>query len=157
MAVHRFSASRSPTQLLMNGILVNWESGFPHDEKRTYQDLAHARTDTATSNTASSHLYVLFAESSKESSDVWGTKHGAPAFGNASGNEDAARRRHRWHPLFGSSDHGPYTVPAFGPGRSTGDGGVVRRKNGIAFATSTDFPTTSALVVASMRFHKWIR
>jgi hypothetical protein len=29
MAVRRFSPSRSPTQLLMNGILVNWESGFP--------------------------------------------------------------------------------------------------------------------------------
>jgi MFS family permease len=35
--------------------------------------------------------------------------------------EDAARRR---HPLFCSPDYGPCIVPAFGPGRSAGDGSV---------------------------------
>lgn len=32
-----------------------------------------------------------------------------------------------------------------------------RRKNGSASATSTDLPTTSAPVVASIKFHKWTK
>jgi hypothetical protein len=48
--------------------------------------------------------------------------------------EDAARR-HRRHPLFGSPDYGPFTVPAFGPGRSTENGAWLKTSaNEVALA-----------------------
>ena len=31
--------------------------------------------------------------------------------------KDAARGRHRRHPLFGTPDYRPFTIPGFGPGR----------------------------------------
>src|ERR1700757_1519588 len=64
-------------------------------------------TRTATGNTASSPLLELTGGSSNESSDVYSKEHGARALGNGSGNEDAARRRHRWHRLIRFTGYKP--------------------------------------------------
>jgi hypothetical protein len=51
MAVRRFSASRSPTQLLINGVIGMWEFGpmqvkKPVTDERTYRDLALSQEST---------------------------------------------------------------------------------------------------------------
>jgi hypothetical protein len=41
---------------------------------------------------------------------------------------DASRRRNRRHPIFGPPDCRPLIVPAFGPGRPAGGGGLAEEQ-----------------------------